>query len=345
MTYLDYSATTKVNSLVLDEVSSSLFEEASYDEMKFFENKICEMLGWNHSVIFTSGSSESNNLAIKGVFNNTSKCEIITTHLEHSSINETLKYLESKGAVIKYVSLNDGIVDLDNLRSLITSDTCLITISCVNSETGMLNPVDQIGLIAKETGVLFHCDMTQSIGKVNIPFENVDLVSISGHKFYGPKGIGILLKNDNIILDKLIYGNRRYNLGLIKGFVLALEMALSNINDNYEKVSNINKYFVSSLNKFPNIVMNSNKNSIPHIVNFSVLNYRPETFLHYLEMEGIYISTQSACASGNYSKAVYEITKDMKRAETSVRVSLSSDTGISDIDNLISIIERSQNGR
>ena len=183
MTYLDYSATTKINSLVLDEVSSSLFDEASFDDLEFYEKKICSILDSSHSVIFTSGSSESNNLAIKGVFNNSSKCEIITTHLEHSSVNETFKFLESKGAIIKYVSLKDGVVDLENLRSLINSNTCLITITAVNSETGMINPIDEIGLIAKEYGVLFHSDMTQSIGKVHVPLNNIDLISVSGHKF------------------------------------------------------------------------------------------------------------------------------------------------------------------
>ena len=121
MTYLDYSATTKINELALKEVTESLFEEAKKNDLDYYEKDIQKTLNTNHNIIFTSGSTESNNLAIKGVFENSSKKEIITTHLEHSSINETLKYLETKGAVIKYVSLKDGIVDLETLKNLIYS--------------------------------------------------------------------------------------------------------------------------------------------------------------------------------------------------------------------------------
>lgn len=344
MTYLDYSATTKINDLVLKEVTSSLFDIASKNDLSFYEKKVQNILGINHKVIFTSGSSESNNLAIKGVFEKEKKKEIITTHLEHSSVNETLKYLESKGAIIKYVSLKDGKLDLEHLKSLINNNTCLITITAVNSETGVLNPIGEIGKLAKENNVIFHCDMTQSIGKVNISLDNIDLISISSHKFYGPKGIGLLLKKENVALKKLIYGERKYNLGLIKGLVKALSIAISNVDETYKKVLELKNYLVSSLDKIPNIIINSNSISVPHIVNISVLNYKPETFLHYLEMNDFYISTQSACADGDYSKAVYEITKDMKRAETSVRISLSGFTEISDIDKLVDVIERSQDG-
>lgn len=345
MTYLDYSATTKIDELVLKEVTESLFDEATKSDLDYYEKEIQKTLNTNHNVIFTSGSTESNNLAIKGVFENSNKKEIITTHLEHSSINETLKYLETKGAVIKCVSLKDGIVDLQDLKNLINDNTSLITITAVNSETGMLNPIEKISTLAKENNVIFHCDMTQSIGKVNVPLDNVDLISISGHKFYGPKGIGVLLKKENITLKKQIYGERKYNLGLIKGFAKALNIAITNLDENLNKVQELNKTLIKSLKTLPNMTINSNDNSIPHIVNISVSNYKPETFLHYLEMNDIYISTQSACAKGDYSEAVYEITKDMKRAETSVRISLSHHTNKRDIEKLINVIKRSEHGR
>ncbi len=345
MIYLDYSATTKVNELVLTEIKDDLFKQASHDDLTFYKQKIKKILNSNHDVIFTSGSSESNNLALKGICLNSNKKEIITTHLEHSSINETLNYLTTKGFKIKYVELKQGVVDLTSLQNLITKDVALITITSVNSETGMLNNVDEIGKIARKHNIPFHCDMTQSMGKINIPLENIDLISISSHKFYGPKGIGLLLKNQNISLKKLIYGQRTYNLGLIKGLTKALELSLLSLEENYKKVEGLNNYLKDNLKNLPNIIINSNENSIPYILNLSILNYKPETFLHYLEMSNIYISTKSACANGDYSKAVYYITNDKRLAETSVRISISKETTKEDLDKLIKLIKESKHGR
>lgn len=344
MTYLDYSATTKISNEVLEIVKKDLFTKVQEENLDNHKKEIQKILNSNHEVIFTSGSSESNNYAIKGTCKNKTKNEIITTNLEHSSINETLKCLE-KDFKIKYCPLKNGIADLKELEKLITDNTVLITITAVNSETGMLNPVNEIGKLAKKYNVPFHCDMTQSIGKVDIPLENIDLISISSHKFYGPKGIGLLLKKENINLEKLIYGKREYNLGLINGLIKALEIAINNQNENYKKVEDLNNYLKDNLKSLPNIIINSNENSIPHILNISVLNYKPETFLHYLEMEKIYISTQSACSTSDYSKAVYDITNSLERAKTSVRISISHHTEKEMIDKLINLIKRSEHGR
>lgn len=344
MTYLDYSATTKISKEVLDEVSKDLFTKATNKDIKDYQNKIKNILNTNHDVIFTSGSSESNNYAIKGISLNTKKKEIITTEVEHSSITETLSYLKSQGFIIKTIPIHDGLLSLSELKKAITKDTALITITAVNSETGLLNPVNEIGKIAKENNIPFHCDMTQSIGKINIPLDNIDLISLSSHKFYGPKGIGLLLKKPNIKLKPLIYGKRNYNLGLIKGLTKSLEEALSNIDEKYKKVEGLNNYLKDNLKNLPNIIINQSSNSIPHILNISVLNYKPETFLHYLEMSHIYISTQSACSTNDYSKSVYALTNDKELAKTSVRISLSYKTTKDELDKLIRCIKRSQNG-
>lgn len=345
MTYLDYSATTKISNDVLESVEKDLFTKIEEDQLIKYKTEIQNILNTDHEVIFTSGSSESNNLALKGICKNTNKTEIITTNLEHSSISETLKYLSNRFE-IKYCSIKDGKLDLEELETLITEKTALITITAVNSETGMLNPVTEIAKIAHRHSVIFHCDMTQSIGKINIPLNDIDLISISSHKFYGPKGIGLLLKKPNIKLEKLIYGKRTYNLGLIKGLIKALETAINNLEENYKKVEELNKYLKENLKKFPNIIINESKNSIPHILNISVLNYKPETFLHYLEMEKIYISTKSACSTSDYSKAVYDLTKDEKKAKTSVRISISHFVKKDDLDKLIDLVGRSdEHGR
>ena len=344
MTYLDYSATTKISKEVLDEVSKDLFTKATNKDIKDYQNKIKNILNTNHDVIFTSGSSESNNYAIKGICLNTNKKEIITTEVEHSSITETLSYLKSQGFIIKTIPIHDGLLSLSELKKAITKDTALITITAVNSETGLLNPVNEIGKIAKENNIPFHCDMTQSIGKINIPLNNIDLISLSSHKFYGPKGIGLLLKKPNIKLKPLIYEKRNYNLGLIKGLTKSLEEALSNIDEKYKKVEGLNNYLKDNLKNLPNIIINQSSNSIPHILNISVLNYKPETFLHYLEMSHIYISTQSACSTNDYSKSVYALTNDKELAKTSVRISLSYKTTKEELNKLIRCIKRSQNG-
>lgn len=345
MTYLDYSATTKIDEEVLKIVESDLFTKVNDNDLDPYKNEIKSILKTDLDVIFTSGSTESNNLAIKGICENTDKRTIITTHLEHSSINETLSFLEEKGFNIKYIPLNEGIIDLEKLKSLIDSDVCLITVASVSSEIGSLQPINEIGKLAKENNIIFHCDMTQSIGKINIDFDNIDLVSFSAHKFYGPKGIGCLLKNKNLSLKPLIYGERVYNLGLIKGLVHALKLSLNDLENKQKKVEDLYLYLEKSLVGLPNIIINKPKENIPNILNISVLNYKPETFLHYLEQNDIYISTKSACAKGDYSEAVLALTNDMKRAETSVRISLSHKTNKSDIDKLINVIERQEHGR
>ena len=235
MIYLDYSATTKINEEVLEITTKDILTKASQEEIKACQDQIRKILNTDHEIIFTSGSTESNNHALKSVLTNP-KTEIITTKLEHSSINETLKYLETKGKKIIYAPLKDGIVDLESLENLITENTALITICAVNTETGMQNPINAIGKLAKDKKVLFHTDMTGSIGKIPIPLENVDLASTSSHKFYGPKGIGLLIKNKNVKIDKLIKQERTYNLGLIKGLTKALTLALENQDENLKKV-------------------------------------------------------------------------------------------------------------
>lgn len=346
MTYLDYSATTKVNEEVLDVVEQDLFTKITESDLEPYKKQIRNILNTDLEVFITSGSSESNNTAIKGICNNSKKRTIITTKLEHSSINETLSYLETKGFKIVYLPLKDGIVDLQKLENLINEDITLITVASVNSETGTLQPVNEIGKIAKKHNIPFHSDFTQSIGKINIPFDNIDLISFSAHKFYGPKGIGILLKNKSLKIEKLVYGKRNYNLGLIKGLIKALTIAQDFLEENYKSVEDLNLYLKDKLKSLPGIIINQSKKSIPHILNISVLNYKPETFLHYLELNDIYISTKSACSTTNsYSKAVLAITNDKKRAETSVRISISANTTKEDIDKLVKVIERNEHAR
>ena len=347
MIYLDYSATTPVNDEVIDSYvkacKSYIGNPNSLHKLGVESNhlimsatkQIADLIGVKDSeIIYTSGSSESNNLAIKGIafkYQNRGK-HIISTPLEHSSIYGPLDYLESLGYEISYVKLNsDGSVDLDDLKRLIRNDTILVSVNAVNSELGIINPIKEIGDIIKEyPKCYFHVDMTQAIGKVKISLDNVDLASFSSHKFYGMKGIGVLVKKEGIELEPLIHGGKSttiYRSGtpclpLIVSLAKALRLILSINKDDYLK--ELNNDLRSYFQEFDKVRINSPKKAISHILNISVLGVKPESMLHALESHDIYISTQSACAKSNsLSKAVLSVTNDMDCAKSSIRISLS----------------------
>ncbi len=355
MTYLDYSATTPVNDEVLDSFNKAcknfpgnpnslhklgvqanqLINEATEQIASLINVKPSE-------IIYTSGSSESNNLAIKGIalkYKNRGK-RIITTPLEHSSVYGPLNYLESLGFEIVYVKLkDDGKIDLDDLEKLINDETILVCVNAVNSEMGIIQPIDEIGLIIKKyPKCFFHVDITQAIGKINIDLTNVSLASFSAHKFYGLKGIGVLVKKEKITLEPLIHGGKSttiYRSGtpalpLIVSLSKALRLVL-NLNC-YDYVANLNQDLRAFFANYALVKINSPKDALAHILNISVLGVKPESMLHALEEYDIYISTQSACSSPNTSSlAVYSVTKSKERAESSLRISLSHLTMTKDI--------------
>lgn len=349
MVYLDYSANTPVNEDVLDTfykvmkkylgnpnslhslgVSAKELIDASTEQ-------IADILKVKkNEIIYTSDSSEANNLAIKGIalkYQNRGK-HIITTSLEHSSIYGPLNYLQTLGFDIDFVDIHsDGTVDLDALKKIIREDTILVTINAVNSELGILQPVNEIGKIIKNNSkAFFHVDMTQAVGKIPLDLTNVDLASFTAHKFFGINGIGCLIKKDKILLEPLIHGGKSttiYRSGtpctaLIASMAKALRLAYKDVQENYDYVSKLNSFLKEELQKYKNVYINSTDKSIPHILNFSVVGIKPETMLHALERHEIYISTQSACSSTNaFSKAVMALTNSMDRAKSSMRISIS----------------------
>lgn len=366
MTYLDYSATTPVSEEVLEsfcEVSRKyignpnslhrLGTEAN-EMINKATNQIAKLLNVKPTeVIYTSGSSESNNLAIKGIaekYKNRGN-HIITTPFEHSSINGPLNYLSDNGFEVDIVKLDEnGLVDIENLKSLIKDTTILVSINSVNSEIGLRQPIEEIGELLKEYPKLFfHVDMTQSIGKINIPLDNVDLMSFSAHKIYGLKGIGCLIKKEGINLEPLIHGGKSTTIyrsgtpaiGLICSISKALRLALNNLDEKYNHVLEINNYLKENLKKYENVYINSNDYSIPFMLNISVIGIKPETLLHALEQDDIFISTQSACSSNTtLSKAVLSLTNDKKRAESSVRISLSALTTKEEINTFLKSFDK-----
>ncbi len=366
MIYLDYSASTPVNKDVLDSFvkaslefpgnsnslhtlgvrCNKLIESATKQIADIFKIKETE-------IIYTSGSSESNNLAIKGVcmkYKNRGK-HIITTHYEHSSIYGPLSYLQSEGFEVDFVDSDEfGLVDLKHLESLIREDTILVSINAINSEIGILQPIEEIGKIVKKNPKCFyHVDLTQAVSKVDINLENVDLASFSAHKFFGIKGIGGLIKKEKIVIEPLIHGGKSTTIfrsgtpahPLIVSLAKALRLACDDMENKYNKVLELNNYLKEKLNKYDNVYINSNDKCIPYILNISIINIKPETFLHALEKYEVYISTQTACSSSNsLSKSVLDLTKDEARAKSSLRISLSYLTTKDELDKFIEIFDK-----
>ena len=370
MIYLDYSATTPVNEEVLDtfvKVSrdfpgnpNSLHRlgVSSRELIDASTKQIADILNVKPSeIIYTSGASESNNTAIKGIclqYQNRGK-HIITTNFEHSSIYGPISYLQTLGFEVDFVKTDaNGIVDLDDLKSLLRDDTILVSITAVNSEIGIVEPIEEIGKILKDyPKCFFHSDLTQIIGKKEINLENVDLASFSAHKFFGLKGIGGLIKKDKINLIPLIHGGKSttiYRSGtpavaLIASFAKALRLAYVDIEKHYNYVTKLNNMVKEGLGKYSNIHINSNNKCLPYVLNLSVIGIKPETMLHALEEEDIFISTQTACSSGDsYSKAVYSLTNSKELAFSSIRISLSYVTKEEEIkiflDKFIKIVDK-----
>ena len=362
MIYLDYSATTPTSEEVLESFNKAsinyfanpnslhkLGTEAN-ELIKASTNQIADILKVKPSeIIYTSGASESNNTAIKGIalaYKNRGK-HIITTEFEHSSIYGPIGYLQKYfDYEVDFVETDEfGRVKLDSLEKLIRDDTVLVTIASVNSEIGIRQPIEEIGkIVKKHPKCIFHVDMTQSIGKENVSLENVDLASFSAHKIYGIKGIGCLIKKENIELIPLIHGGKSTTvfrsgtpqLPLIVSLSKALRLATESLNDRISYIKDLNNYLKDKLKEFERVEVNSNDYSIPQILNFSVIGVKPETLQHSLEEYDIYISTQTACSKGGeMSKAVYALTHDEKRASSSVRVSLSHLTTKEDLDKFL----------
>lgn len=361
MIYLDYSATTPCRDEVLDsfiKVSKEVFGNANSlhrlgVEAKQLEEQatkqIANILGCKaNEIIYTSGASESNNMAIKGIafqYANRGK-HIITTNLEHSSIYEPLKFLETHGFIIDIVATDqNGIVNIEDLQRLLREDTILVSIASVNSETGLRQPIEEIGKIVKNyPKCFFHVDMTQSIGKIRISFENIDLVSFSAHKFYGIKGIGCLIKKEYVQLVPLIHGGKSTTsfrsgtpaVPLIVSLSKALRLINEELDNNYDKVEHMTTYLIDQLKKYPNVVINHNCYCIPHILNISVMHIKPETLLHALEEKNVFVSTQSACSSGHLvSRAVKELVKNEEIASHSIRISIGGKTTQAEIEEFL----------
>ena len=367
MIYLDYSATTPVLPEVLNSYNKVTIDyfgnpnsmhslgTKSHELLISATKQISKILNIKEEeIIYTSGSTESNNLALIGLAMAKGKpgSHIIVSKLEHESIYGICKYLENNGFIVDYVDNTiEGVIDLENLKKLITKNTILVSICAVNSETGIRQPLKIIKqIINKENpNTIFHSDMTQAAGKVPINLNDVDMASFSGHKIYGPKGIGMLYKKTGINIKPLLYGSNNDirpgtpPLPLIVAFSKALRIAEEDLSAKEEKIKKYNERICKYLEKYPKIKINKTKYSIPNILNISLMNIKPETFIHALEKHGVYVSSNTACSSGKISVAVLNLYRDKVRALTTIRISLSYLTTDEEITEFLKIFDNVYN--
>ncbi len=365
MIYLDYSATTPISYDVLDSYNKASREFMGNPNsihslgvkskvlLNSATRQICDLLNiQENELIYTSGATEANNMAIKGVaFSYANKGKhIIVSKLEHPSIYKICEYLESLGYEISYVNNDrEGLVDFEDLRNKIREDTILVSICAVNSEVGIRQPLKTLKQIIKKENpnTIFHSDITQAIGKVAVNLYDVDMASMSGHKIFGPKGIGFLYKKDNVKMIPLIHGSGKFGdlrggtppLPLIVALSKAIRIALTDLEKREEHVALLNEKICKDLEKYGDIVLNKTKYSIPHILNISLLNIKPETFIHAMEEDEVYISTNTACSSGDLSSSVMAIYEDKKRATSTIRISLSYVTTNEEVSKFLNLFK------
>ena len=365
MIYLDYAASTPVDKEVIDlyyDVTFNYFANPNSNHklgrgaLKVIDDSTCEiasLLGvLEDEIIYTSGATEANNLAIKGICNryrNYGKHIIIST-LEHNSITSSVTSMQEAGFDIDLVSITkDGLVDIEALRRLIRDDTILVSICSVDSEIGLVQPIEEIArLLKKYPHTYFHTDASQAIGKVQIDYSDVDLITIAPHKFYGLPGTGVLVKKKNVSLKPLIEGGKSTTLfrsgtpvvGEIAAVSKALSLAISMQSERYDYVKRLNDIIREHLSGYENIYINSTKNSLPFTLNFSIKNVKALKFAKMLEDRGVYISTKTSCCPlYTPSKLVYALTRDKSLASTSLRLSLSHLTSFKEIEEFLQIFD------
>lgn len=357
--YLDNAATSKVDQEVLDsynQITTKYFANPSsihhlgQEANRLLEKsreQILKLLSLSHhEVIFTSGATEANNLAIKGYAyaNRGRGNHLITTATEHPSVLNAMKQLQEEGFIVTILPVNEkGQVEVNSVSAAIRDETILISVMAVNNETGAINPIREIADIAKKyPKIALHVDMVQAIGKVDIPLDNVDMISIAGHKIHGLLGSGVLIKEKKILLKPLLNGGGQENnlrsgtntLALSASLAKALRIAIDHQKENYEHVKSLADFLLDYLKDNPDkYVINSSCKDNPYIVNFSLKKQKASVVVEALSNRNIMVSSLSACHSKgeDYSYVVYAMNKDMCLAHNTIRVSFSYDNTLEEV--------------
>lgn len=360
--YLDNAATTKTSQEVVDAMipyftenygnASSIYEvgQRSKEAITTAREEIAKVLGAKtEEIYFTAGGSEADNWALKAAFEAYGKKgnHIITTKIEHHAILHTCEYLEKKGAEITYLDVDEnGLVNLDELQKAIRPETILISIMFANNEIGTIEPVKEIGMIAKEHGVLFHTDAVQAFGQVPIDVDemNIDMLSSSAHKINGPKGIGFLYIRKGVKIRSFVHGGAQErkrragteNVPGIVGYGVAAKRAAETMKERTAKERELRDYFIDRvLKEIPYVKLNGDPvKRLPNNINLSFRFVEGESLLIMLDMKGIAASSGSACTSGSLdpSHVLLAIGLPHEIAHGSLRLTLGEDTTKEDLD-------------
>ncbi|MFD0682644.1 MULTISPECIES: cysteine desulfurase family protein [unclassified Paenibacillus] len=373
MLYLDYAATTPPYEEVVDTMAevmkkhfgnpSSLHKLGVEGEQLVSQSRavIAKCMQCRpDEIIFTSGGTESNNLAIQGTvhrFRHRGN-HIITTAVEHASVYDTFKALESQGYRVTYLPVDaTGAVKLDELELALAEDTILISVMAVNNETGRIQPIEQIAGMLKrlQSKALFHVDAVQAACKLplNLAEQRIDLMSFSAHKVRGPKGIGFLYCRQGLELQPLLWGGGQENgvrsgtenVPAIVGMAKAIRMATNLQGRFQEHTAHLRQRFIAGIKEIPELLLNASVHSsdmAPYIMNFSFPGLRPEVLLHSLEQHGIYVSTGSACSSGaaKPSRVLKAMGYDDARATAGIRISYSLEHTLEEADYFCRILKQ-----
>ena len=365
--YLDNAATAKVDPEVLDSYNQitlkyfanpssihSLGQEASRLLDKSREQILNVLKLTHHEVIYTSGATEANNLAIKGYcFANRSRGNhIITSASEHPSVLNTVLELKDFGYEVTILPVNEkGAIEVKNLKAAIKENTILVSLMMVNNETGAINPIKEIGeYLKKFPKIAFHVDMVQAMGKLPLDLENIDMFSVAGHKIHGLLGSGLLVKEKKIIIKAINNGGGQENnlrsgtstLALSASLAKAIRIAVANQAKDYEHVKALSKrlldYLKDNQDKY---LINSHFEENPYIVNFSLLHHKASVVVEALSNRGIMVSSLSACHAKHedYSAVVYAMTNDLNIAHNTIRVSFGRDNTLEEVEVLIKNLE------
>lgn len=360
--YFDNASTTSVDSRVLEAMlpyfsefygnasSNHDFGKESKQAIELSRKQVSKLINCNEGeIIFTSGATESINLALKGFAESNFEKgnHIITVKTEHKAVLSTCEYLETKGIEVTYLDVdNDGLISINDLKEAIQNNTFLICIMYVNNETGIIQPINEIGLIAKENNIPFFCDATQAVGKIKVDVleNNIDLLCFSGHKLNAPKGVGVLYKNKNILLTPLFHGGGQenglragtYNTPLIIGLGKACEIVLMNLDSDKDYIGKLNSFLIQQLKELNGcIIIGNEKFRVSNIIDVIIPGLNSEIFIS--KETDFALSNGSACTSQIIESS--HVLKAMgfsdKECNQTIRISINKETTETQIKELV----------
>ncbi|MCL2570845.1 MAG: cysteine desulfurase [Defluviitaleaceae bacterium] len=366
MVYLDYASHSPVSKAALDALiqaenryignpmSKHTAGQMAKDELSRITGDMADFLQVQSSeIIFTSGASEANNLAIKGIARAYSYKgrHILSTPLEHPSVSGALAFLQDEGYEIELLRIMpDGKIDLEYLDKAIRPDTVLVCVSAVDSELGVIQPLAEISeIIARHPSCHLHIDAAQAMGKIHVSMAGASTLSFSSHKFYGICGSGVLVKREGVVLEPLVHGGASTSIyrsgtpavGLAASCLVALEVSLKKQSCWHKSVVALREYLLNAFNAYPLVRINSPHDGSPYILNLSVKGVKGTRFVEALDKQGICASVKSACSTDNApSRPVMAVSRDKQNALNSWRVSLSHMTTLEELDIFVREFER-----